>query len=124
LIGQAVLAAIGLGAAFEIHEHEDKALCERKGGKSYMSRGEAAGSVSTRLVISRCGTFSRRERHAFNCIIPVAASFPSFKTVDEAGEALYGRLTMKPLRACFATSGRIFRFNKVLRRLLAGVTDQ
>jgi hypothetical protein len=59
-------------------------------------------------LLSRGGTFSRRERHAFNCIIQVAASFPSFKTVDEAGEALYGRPAMKTLRACFATAAEYF----------------
>ena len=88
-----------------------------------MSRRGAAGSVTTRCYLAAGRSVVVRDT-ASNCVIPVAATFPSFKTVDEAGEVLYRRPTMKTLRACFATSGRIFRFNKALRRLLAGVTNQ
>jgi hypothetical protein len=80
-------------------------------------------SSVTIVVILRL-TFSRRKGLASNCVIRVATTFPSFKTVDEGGEVLYRRSIMKTLRAGIGTSGRMFRSDKALRRLIAVVTNQ
>jgi hypothetical protein len=58
------------------------------GGKLHMSRRGAAG-FSYHSLLSRGWTLCRREGHRVQLRYP---AFPSFKSVDEAGEVFSGDL--------------------------------
>jgi hypothetical protein len=84
-----------------------------------MSRRGAAG-FSYHSLLSRGWTLCRREGHRVQLRYP---AFPSSRALTKRERCLAETYYENPA-PCFGTSGRIFRFNKALRRSIAGVTNQ